>query len=104
MQNRSSRGVRPANELAEVTRERKVLFIGNSYTNRNDLPGMFSRIAASAVPPRRFATRRIIANGMALKTHWNRGLAPEAIRAEPWDFVVLQEQSTLPLKKQFRPR
>jgi hypothetical protein len=87
----------PSNS-AEFSRERKVLFIGNSFTNRNDLPGMFTRIAAFATPPGKFHTRRIIANGMALKTHWNRGLAREAIRAEPWDFVVLQEQSTLPLK------
>jgi hypothetical protein len=77
---------------------RKVLFIGNSFTNRNDLPETFSRIARSAAPPRLFETQRIIANGMSLKTHWNRGLAPAAIKREPWDFVVLQEQSTLPLK------
>lgn len=100
MQHRSS--LKQATNSAEVTREQRVLFIGNSFTNRNDLPGMLSRMAAAAVPPRLFETRRIIANGMALKTHWNRGPAREAIRAERWDFVVLQEQSTLPLKNRAR--
>jgi hypothetical protein len=97
-QHRGSPRSQSASASADVLPARKVLFIGNSFTNRNDLPGMFTRMAGSAVPSRRFEPRRVIANGMALKTHWNRGVAREAIRAEPWDFVVLQEQSTLPLK------
>jgi hypothetical protein len=75
-----------------------VLFIGNSFTQRNDLPGMVAALAASATPARRVETRRVIANGVALKTHWERGAAREAIRPKPLHYVVLQEQSTLPLK------
>ena len=76
----------------------RILFIGNSFTQRNDLPGMLAALAASAEPARRVETGRVIANGMALKTHWTRGEARALIRTKRWDFVVLQEQSTRPLK------
>jgi hypothetical protein len=80
----------------------RILFIGNSFTNRNDLPGMLARLAAAAQPPNRVETDRVIANGRALKTHWERGAAAEAICASKWNYVVLQEQSTLPLKNPAR--
>lgn len=48
----------------------RILFIGNSFTNRNDLPGMLARLAAAADPPHRVESDRVIANGRALKTHW----------------------------------
>jgi hypothetical protein len=41
--------------------------------------------------------RAIVAGGASLKRHWNAGLARTAL-AERWDHVVLQEQSTLPVK------
>jgi hypothetical protein len=76
----------------------RILFIGNSFTGRNNLAGMLTELAVSGRPPRKLETRLVLANGMALKTHWDRGLALEAIREKHWDFVSLQEQSTLPLK------
>jgi hypothetical protein len=36
--------------------------------------------------------------------HWNRGEAREAIAAARYDYVVLQEQSTLPVKNAARMR
>ena len=75
-----------------------ILFIGNSFTNRNDMPGLLTQLAAAATPARSLQTSRVIANGMSLKTHWDRGEARKAIRSRDWDYVVLQEQSTLPLK------
>jgi hypothetical protein len=80
----------------------QILFIGNSFTNRNDLPGMLERLGASARPARRIETRRVIANGAALKAHWDRGMARQEIKRTAWDYVVLQEQSTLPLKNRAR--
>ena len=82
----------------------RILFIGNSFSNRNDLPAMLERLAAAAKPPHRVATDRVIANGRALKTHWEREAAREAIRSSKWNYVVLQEQSTLPLKNPDRMR
>ena len=80
----------------------QILFIGNSFTNRNDVPGMLERLGASASPARRIETRRVIANGAALKAHWDRGTARDEIKRSAWDYVVLQEQSTLPLKNRAR--
>jgi len=80
----------------------RILFIGNSFTRRNDLPGMITRLAAAGQPRRSVETDQIIANGMPLKAHWTRGAARAAINRENWDFVVLQEQSTLPLKNRAR--
>jgi hypothetical protein len=76
----------------------RILFIGNSYTSRNDLPGRVTALAASAEQPRRVETRMIVAGGASLKRHWNAGIATQAIRHERWDYVALQEQSTLPVK------
>ena len=36
--------------------------------------------------------------------HWNKGAAQEAIAAARYDYVVLQEQSTLPVKNAARMR
>ena len=76
----------------------RILFIGNSFTNRNDMPGILARLGAAAKPPISIKNDRVIANGRALKTHWERGEALAAIRSSKWKYVVLQEQSTLPLK------
>jgi hypothetical protein len=75
-----------------------VLFIGNSFTNRNDLPGLLQRFALAARPPIKLKTDRVIANGMSLKTHWDRGIATKMIREHRWDYVVLQDQSTMGFK------
>ena len=77
-----------------------VLFIGNSFTARNDLPGMVAALAAAA--GERFEHRLITAGGASLRMHWNKGEALRAIRAGGYDAVVLQEQSTLPVKNAAR--
>jgi hypothetical protein len=74
----------------------KVLFIGNSFTARNDLPGMVAELASAAGT--RLEHRLISAGGASLRMHWNKGEALRAIRAGGYDYVVLQEQSTLPVK------
>ena len=74
----------------------RVLFIGNSFTARNDVPGLIAAIAHERGVP--FEHRLIWAGGASLKRHWNAGEAREALAAARWDIVVLQEQSTLPIK------
>jgi hypothetical protein len=73
-----------------------VLFVGNSFTARNDLPGLIARLAAAR--DHSLAHRLISAGGASLRTHWNAGEAAKAIREGNYDAVVLQEQSTLPVK------
>src|SRR5262249_48680158 len=53
---------------------------------------------------RRMEHHLISAGGASLRTHWNAGHATRAIREGQYDAVVLQEQSTLPVKKAVRMR
>jgi len=73
-----------------------ILFIGNSFTQRNDLPSLLAAMAAE----RGVSIRQnlVSAGGASLRTHWNAGRAAKAIDADDYDHVVLQEQSTLPVK------
>lgn len=80
----------------------RLLFIGNSFTHRNDLPGMLTALAVAADPPQEVITERVVVNGASLRLHWNAGTALELIRQGGWDAVVLQEQSTLPIKNRKR--
>src|SRR5262245_45500315 len=70
----------------------KALFVGNSFTARNDLPGLVAQLAAAR--GRRLEHRLISAGGASLRTHWNAGVALEVIQGGQYDHVILQEQST----------
>jgi hypothetical protein len=72
------------------------LFIGNSFTARNNLPSLIAELAAAGGKSVRH--RLISAGGASLRRHWNAGEAQKAIRNGKFDYVVLQEQSTLPVK------
>ena len=74
----------------------RVLFIGNSFTARNDLPGLIAKLAAAR--GKVLEHRLISAGGASLRTHWNAGLALKAIQSGEYGHAVLQEQSTLPVK------
>jgi hypothetical protein len=75
----------------------RVLFIGNSYTYNNNLPAQLEAMARSATPPVPLETRTVARPGVRLQQHWERGDALAALHQGPWDYVVLQEQSTLGL-------
>ena len=77
-----------------------VLFIGNSFTQRNNLPGLIAKMAESRGKELRHTL--ISAGGASLRQHWNAGKAPRAIESGGYDRVVLQEQSTLPIKNAAR--
>jgi hypothetical protein len=74
----------------------RILFIGNSFTQRNDLPGLLAEMAAER--DLNVEHDLISAGGASLRTHWNGERAREAIASGRYDHVVLQEQSTLPIK------
>lgn len=75
--------------------KQRVLFIGNSYTYFNNLPQMFAGLAASAKPPLVVEAEMVVVGGATLKSLWEGGKALETLRSGKWDYVVLQEQSTL---------
>jgi hypothetical protein len=78
----------------------RVLFIGNSFTARNNLPDLIARLAESR--GKQLQHRLISAGGASLRMHWNKGEAQKAIQETRYDYVVLQEQSTLPVKNPLR--
>jgi hypothetical protein len=73
-----------------------VLVVGNSFTQRNNMPGLIGTMAKQHGI--KFTHPSISAGGASLKRHWNAGNAVSAIERGGHDYVVLQEQSNLPVK------
>ena len=71
---------------------KRILFIGNSYTDYN---GGVDRQLAGLAPNTQ--TSRISPGGFTLQAHWETPATLEAIRSGKWDVVVLQDQSQNPV-------
>jgi hypothetical protein len=82
--NGSPAGPKP---LGEGTR---VLFIGNSLTYVNDVPGILQALADSAGGERLAVASRALPN-YALIDHWTEGLAQREIATGGWAWVVMQQ-------------
>lgn len=75
-----------------------MLFVGNSYTFYNDLPGMLTKLSS--------ANKKTLKTDDVTKGGWTLGADPKShasdvdtaakINAHPWSVVVLQEQSQIP--------
>ncbi len=76
----------------------RILFIGNSYTTVNDLPGMLAAMSRKAKVDRPIETARSTRGGWTLQRHHDdeRSTAKTMIQDGPWDYIVLQEQSQMP--------
>jgi hypothetical protein len=74
----------------------RILFIGNSLTYANDLPGTVQRLGQSDHSRTVVVSSGVVGNA-SLEDHWNRGDAQRAIASARWDLVVLQQgPSALP--------
>jgi hypothetical protein len=74
----------------------RILFIGNSLTYVNDLPGMVDALADSAGLEATYATA-VAYPDFALEDHWNQGDARQALERGGWKYVVMQQgPSSLP--------
>lgn len=74
----------------------RVLFIGNSLTYFNDLPGMVAAVARLAGDTS-IATASVAFPDYALEDHWNEGTAGKILAQSRWEFVVMQQgPSSLP--------
>ncbi|HNF29833.1 MAG TPA: PKD domain-containing protein [Chitinophagaceae bacterium] len=73
---------------------KKVLFLGNSYTYVNDLPFMLSKIANSTGDTVVYDSNT--PGGYTLQGHYTNSTSLSKIGLGKWDYVVLQEQSQLP--------
>lgn len=73
---------------------KKVFFVGNSYTQYNDLPNLVSAIATSTGD--QLIQQSHTPGGNTLENHFNNPTVTSTIALGTWDYVVLQEQSQLP--------
>ena len=78
----------------------RVLFIGNSYTSVNDLPGMFAALAKAGGHP--IQTGMVAPGGWTLAEHLTSAQTLDMLQSSKWDFVVIQEQSEIPSVEQTR--
>lgn len=72
--------------------ELSVLFVGNSYTFK--LPEMLAKLAAAN--GKKLVTKERTKGGWTLAAHAKDTRTPKLVRSQPWDLVVLQEQSQIP--------
>ena len=71
-----------------------VLFIGNSYTFVNDVPGQLVNIASSdPTNNTQLTVQSVTKGGIGLKELWEEGTPLRVLNSRQWDYVVLQEQS-----------
>lgn len=80
----------------------KMLFVGNSFTYTNDLPGTLDALARAADAKPLLVVDSHTVGGATLMKHWDDGVARQKIGSADWDFVVLQEQSLAPLPQSGR--
>ena len=84
-----------AAQVPEARKVLRVLFIGNSYTYVNNLPDIVAAIAAADLDGPIIVPTLATRGGATLRWHLENGSAVKLLDTGKWDFVVLQEQSTL---------
>lgn len=73
----------------------RVLFVGNSLTQTNDLPAVVATLVRGLGTELEYET--IAPGGTSLEDHWNAGRVPAELASGDWDAVVLQQgPSALP--------
>ena len=81
-----------------MSSEFRILFVGNSYTTRNDLPTLVARLLEASIPGMQVKAEVLAFGGASLAAHWNRGEVQKRLADQTWNAVVLQDQSTRPLR------
>jgi PKD domain/Domain of unknown function (DUF4886) len=66
----------------------KILFIGNSYTHMNGMPGIFEYLAKKS--GKNVLVDKNTLSGASFHEHSERADMYEAIRREKWDYIILQ--------------
>jgi hypothetical protein len=79
-----------------------VLFIGNSYTEVNDLPSLFTQLADSGGHP--VVAGNLTPGGSTLLQHSQDHVTLDRIKSQKWDEVILQDHSFMPALTKERER
>ncbi len=75
----------------EASAQKKVLFIGNSYTHYHSMPSLFEQVALSAGDSA--YTESHTPGGRRISQHASDPKVYDLIRGNTWDYVVIQCQS-----------
>ena len=78
----------------QAQKTKKVLFIGNSYTAYNQMVTMIDSLAIADGNTMVYDVHA--PGGQTLKSHTENPVTFTKIKAQKWDYVVLQEQSQIP--------
>ncbi len=78
----------------------RILFIGNSYTSVNDLPGTLAALSKAGGHP--IQTGMVAPGGWTLAQHLASPQTLAALQSSKWDFIILQEQSQIPSNEKER--
>lgn len=73
---------------------KRALFLGNSYTNYNNLPQLTANVALSAGDTLEVGSN--LPGGYTFENHMSNMTSMDFIAEGTWDFVVLQQQSQMP--------
>lgn len=79
-------------------RPRRVLFVGNSYTSVGDLPLVVRELSGARDDALPLEVESVLVGGATLWDHWTTTGARERIETGAFDVVVLQGQSTEPIR------
>lgn len=82
------------NTFAQANKKINVLFLGNSYTYVNNLPQLIKDIAYANGDTLLYDSNCI--GGYTFENHFNDVTSCSKIKAQAWNFVVLQAQSQEP--------
>lgn len=84
--------------------DKRILFIGNSFTFGGDVPTQVHNIALTADPSVRYEVVSVVRGGTTLQEHIAETAALETIRQGGWDVVVLQDASVMSFRENSRLR
>ena len=77
----------------------KLLFIGNSFTYYNDLPGTLVALSEARNDKPKLIVDQATVGGATLESLWNAGSPADQIRSNDWDIVILQERRARPVDR-----
>lgn len=84
--------------------DKRILFIGNSFTFGGDVPTQVHNIALTADPSIRYEVVSVVRGGATLLEHIEETTALETLRLGGWDVVVLQDASVMSFRENSRLR
>lgn len=72
----------------------RILWVGNSYTYVNDLPRLVQQLGESK--KQKYSMTRVLKGGERFSGHLQNKRLIQLLKEGGWDYVVLQEQSSVP--------